>query len=81
MKKELKTSSIVVIFCDDGYTPFQTISYDNFISYKYIDMNKLEVTVRTIDFPRKEYEETYVQFNIEPHNKHVLRAIENWATK
>lgn len=81
MVTQLKTPSIVVILLDDGHTPFQTISCDNFISHKYMDKNKIEVTVRTIEFPRKEYQETYVQFNIEPHNKHVLSAIENWTKK
>ena len=81
MVEELKTPNIVVILCDDGITPLQTISYDNFISYKYINGNKLTVTVKTIEFPSKEYQETYVQFNIKPHNEHVLKAIENWTTK
>lgn len=72
---------ITVIFRDDGKTILQTISYDNFVSYKYIDENKLEVIVRTCEFPRKNLEETCVCFNIKPRNEHVLIAIENWSTE
>ncbi len=77
--KNDKVSEIVIILCDDGITPLQTVSDGNFISFKYIDNNTIEITVRTIEFPKKQYEITYIQFKLEPQNKHVLKKVTEWT--
>lgn len=78
MAKELKTSSIVVVLADDGITPIASISDKNFISYKQIDKNRLEVQVYTKEFPSRDYQKTIIEFDISPHNKHMLNALKNW---
>lgn len=77
MKDE--TSEIVVIVHDDGITPLQTISNDNFISYKYSGKNAIEVTVNTIEFPHNRYQKTCIHFNIHPHNELVLKKLQRWT--
>lgn len=70
---------LAVMVIDGGPYPQWSFSSENYISHSWIDENTVEVVHRQKRAPNfTEWEAQPARFTVEPHNRHVIAALERW---
>ena len=74
-------SELIVVLANDGITHIDVISEETFITYHPIKNNQITLVSKRRLPPHYQWEDYSTTCEVTPHNKHVLAAVQRWASQ